>query len=356
MIKFFQGHPPGKIMKRRLLSQSKHILWKIPAADPDSGDESDICEIVAGAPALAHPLPPRNLRSKKSRKFTSFLGCSVPVVATVQVKAKKWVTFGSFFHNRFRSLRANVHLLTLNTMARAKGNEPAVPAHEEEREMLRPRKLALSRERVVTINKMKAGEEAAASPKVKVVDNASLKCLVRARMAEHPKVFLAKANGTRIQCLYCKKMLAPKKRNIEEHLKTVMHIDAIATMTVEGENLIKTVDYFRKYFDKVHAVGETLDSETLAFRINNMEMMLLAGSPIEKLDAMRPTLEMHGKLKLTSSSNMRRLIPPMLQREKDCIIIECKDKDIAVIFDGTSYTTSLTSLTLSFQTSHFTID
>ena len=76
-----------------------------------------------------------------------------------------------------------------------------------------------------------------------------------------------------MQCLYCKKLLAPEKSNIDEHLKTVMYIDAIATMTVEGENAIKTVDYFRKYFD--HAAGETLDSETMAFRINNMEMMLL---------------------------------------------------------------------------------
>lgn len=225
-------------------------------------------------------------------------------------------------------------------MTRAKGNEPAVPAHEEEREMLRPRKSALSRERVVTINKKKGGGMnigvEAVAPRVKIADNASLKRLVRERMGEHPKVFVAKANGTQLQCLYCKKFLVPKKSNIDEHLKTVMHIDAIATMTVEGENLIRTVDYFRKYFDKVHAVGETLDSETLAFRINNMEMMLLAGSPIEKLDSMRSTLEMHGKLKLTSSTNMRKLIPPMLQREIDGIIMGCKEKDISVIFDGTS--------------------
>ena len=222
--------------------------------------------------------------------------------------------------------------------------------------MARPRKSALSRERVVTTNEKKGGDAndgvVAVAPKVKIADKASLKCLIRARMAELPKVFVARANGTQMQCLYCKKTLAPKKSNIDEHIKTVLHIDAIATMTVEGENLIKTVDYYRKYFDKVHAVGETLDSDTLAFRINNMEMMLLAGSPIEKLDSMRSTLEMHGKLKLTSSTNKRKLIPPMLQREIDGIIIGCKDKDIAVIFDGTS---KLHNLTLVLQTLHSTI-
>ena len=37
----------------------------------------------------------------------------------------------------------------------------------------------------------------------------------------------------------------------------------------------------------------------------------------------------------------------MLQREIDCIIIGCKDKDIAVIFDGTSKLYNLTDLTHS---------
>ena len=65
-------------------------------------------------------------------------------------------------------------------------------------------------------------------------------------------------------------------------------------MTSDRHKMIKTADYFKKYFDSVHAVGETVNSETLAFRVENMEMMLLSGSPIEKLDSMRPTLEKHG--------------------------------------------------------------
>ena len=72
-----------------------------------------------------------------------------------------------------------------------------------------------------------------------------------------------------------------------------------------GKNLIKTKVYFKKYFDASRAVGETLDDETMAFRISNMEMMLVSGIPIAKLDSMRPFLERHGKQKLTSSSNMR---------------------------------------------------
>ena len=103
-----------------------------------------------------------------------------------------------------------------------------------------------------------------------------------------------------------------------------------------GKNLIKTKDYFKKYFEGTNAVGETLDQDTMSFRVETMEMMLMSGIPIEKLDSMRSTLERQAKQTLTSSSNMRRLIPPMLQRELDSIMAECLGQDIVIIFDGTS--------------------
>lgn len=74
----------------------------------------------------------------------------------------------------------------------------------------------------------------------------------------------------------------------------------------------------------------------MAFRIRNMEMMLMSGIPLAKFDSMRPTLERHGKQKLTSSTNMRQLRPPMLQRELDCIMAECLVRDVVILFDGTS--------------------
>jgi hypothetical protein len=235
-------------------------------------------------------------------------------------------------------------------MTRARGVEPAVPAHEEEAVMARPKKSALSRERVVTVNKGKAKEkQGVAVPRIKVIDRASAKHLIRRRLGEHPDMFVAHACGTQLKCLYCNKFLSPKSSNISEHLKTAAHIEAIATMTSDGHKMIKTADYFKKYFESIHAVGETINSETLAFRVENMEMMLLSGSPIEKLDSMRPTLEKHGKLKLTSSTNMRRLIPPMLQRELDEVIRGCREQNVVVIFDGTSkllYTSILELQTL----------
>ena len=222
-------------------------------------------------------------------------------------------------------------------MTRARGVEPAVPTHEEEAVMARPKKSALSRERAVTVNKGKAKKtRGVAVPKITVVDRASLRHLINKRLGENPNMFEAHSCGTQLKCLYCKKFLAPKSSNISEHLKTAAHIEAIAMMTSDGHRMIKTADYFKKYFERIHAVGETINSETLAFRVENMEMMLLSGSPIEKLDSMRPTLEKHGKLKLTSSTNMRRLIPPMLQRELDEVIRGCSEQKVVVIFDGTS--------------------
>ena len=64
--------------------------------------------------------------------------------------------------------------------------------------------------------------------------------------------------------------------------------------------------------------------------------MLISGTAIEKLDSMRSILERHAKLSLTSSSNMRQLITPMLQKEIDGIIHDCRGQNLVVIFDGTS--------------------
>ena len=67
-----------------------------------------------------------------------------------------------------------------------------------------------------------------------------------------------------------------------------------------------------------------------------MEMMLISGTAIEKLDSMRPILERHAKLTLTPSSNMRQLVTPMLRKEIDGIIHDCRGQNFVVIFDGTS--------------------
>lgn len=101
-------------------------------------------------------------------------------------------------------------------MTRARGAEPAVPAHEEEAVMARPRKSALSRERVVTINQGKAkANGAVAVPIIKVVDRESAKKLIRRRLGEHPNMFVAHANGTQMKCLYCNRFLAPKSSTCE---------------------------------------------------------------------------------------------------------------------------------------------
>ena len=120
-----------------------------------------------------------------------------------------------------------------------------------------------------------------------------------------------------IKCVYCHENVAPKKSNVLDHLKTVARFVGVKNMTAEGAKLVKTVDYFRIYFEGTHAVGETLDEETLTFRVENMEMMLISGAAIEKLDSMRPILERHAKLTLTSSSNIRQLVTPTLRKEID---------------------------------------
>ena len=38
-----------------------------------------------------------------------------------------------------------------------------------------------------------------------------------------------------MKCVYCMKAINPKKCNVEEHLITATHKDAVANLTVEGK-------------------------------------------------------------------------------------------------------------------------
>lgn len=54
-------------------------------------------------------------------------------------------------------------------------------------------------------------------------------------MAKSPGVFEALKFGTVMKCVHCMKTISPKKSNVDEHLKTVGHKDAVTNMTIEGK-------------------------------------------------------------------------------------------------------------------------
>ena len=79
------------------------------------------------------------------------------------------------------------------------------------------------------------------------------------------------------------------------------------------------------YDDKKHPKGETLPSTTRLFRVKFVKAFLNSGTPLSRAEYFRDLFEEVG-YPLTSSSNMRQLIPFILEQEYECICQEVKGK------------------------------
>ena len=83
---------------------------------------------------------------------------------------------------------------------------------------------------------MKNAAKSEDSPKeLKYRSYSQVKSLIRKRMAESPGIFESQNLGRVMKCVYCMKAINPKKCNVEEHLITATHKDAVANLTVEGK-------------------------------------------------------------------------------------------------------------------------
>jgi len=71
-----------------------------------------------------------------------------------------------------------------------------------------------------------------------------------------------------------------------------------------------------KFYDQQnHLVGETLSDSVRVYRISVLTAMLKSNVPISKIDYFRELLE-ENALALTSVSNMRLLLPIVLEQER----------------------------------------
>jgi hypothetical protein len=92
--------------------------------------------------------------------------------------------------------------------------------------MQRPKKAAESRERTVIKNSSKPTD----SPK-----DLKYRSYPQVKSRKSPGVFESHKLGKVMKCVFCMKVINPKKSNVEEHLKTVDHRDAVSNLTIEGK-------------------------------------------------------------------------------------------------------------------------
>ena len=91
----------------------------------------------------------------------------------------------------------------------------------------------------------------------------------------------------------------------------------------------------KTYDQHVHPKGESLPVEQRVYRVKVIKTFMRAGVPISKLEYFRD-LPKENALRLTERSHMLDLVPFVLGEEKSLIKEEIKNKDMSIIYDGTT--------------------
>ena len=110
----------------------------------------------------------------------------------------------------------------------------------------------------------------------------------------------------------------------------------------------------KKYDQEVNPKEEMLSDNQRVFRIRVLKTFLKAGAPLNKMDDFRELLE-QGGYRLTSSPNMRQLIPFVRKEEKEMRKGEISGKNISMIFNATARLGEALAIIVRFITDEWEI-
>ena len=158
-------------------------------------------------------------------------------------------------------------------------------------------------------------------------------CLLR--VSEHPDSLVY--NGGKLQCIVCNyATVGAHKSHTTNHLNSVNHQQNLETKKVALDSEAKLRVVTKKYFKDTGANGFATDEDMIHFRLLTLKAFLGIGLSFAAIDAMRPYLERNSRKSLTSSTNMRQLLPILIEEEFHTVMKELEGRDYLVIFDGTT--------------------
>ena len=109
-------------------------------------------------------------------------------------------------------------------------------------------------------------------------------------------------------------LVSLKKQNIHVHISSKKHKENKEKRLLNDKKDDDIRKAIAKYDDKNHPKGEMLPSTTRLFRVKFVKAFLKSGTPLCRAEYFRDLFEEVG-YPLTSSSNMRQLIPFILEQE-----------------------------------------
>ena len=154
------------------------------------------------------------------------------------------------------------------------------------------------------------------------------------RVKEFPNENLT-VSGGKLFCNGCREELGLKATVVRLHVKSKKH--KLGKEKLQGRNKeeIDIAQAFDAYNQKEHLAGETLSNDLQVYRIKVVRTFLKAGVPLNKVDLFRDILEEHG-LRLAERRVLSDLVPFIRKKEVIKISQEIEEREVSVIFDGTT--------------------
>ena len=138
------------------------------------------------------------------------------------------------------------------------------------------------------------------------------------------------------------------------HIKSKKHERGKIRLEKKNSQEINIIDAL-KHFDKEHhTASETLPVSTRVYRVKVVTAMLNAGVPLTKINSFRDLLEENGYA-LTSSSNLRHLVPFIFEEEISLLKQEIGGKHVSIIFDGATHVCEAMVVVLRYVSSDWVI-
>ena len=144
------------------------------------------------------------------------------------------------------------------------------------------------------------------------------------------------SSSSRLFCSSCREVVSLKKSVIELHVWLQKHKKGKERQEGQKMKDQSIIEALNAYDSSTHPVGETLPESVRVRRVKVVQGLLRAGIPLSKADSLRDLFE-ETSTTLTSSSNLRQLIPLIFYEEITKIKREIEGRPISIIFDGTTH-------------------
>ena len=129
------------------------------------------------------------------------------------------------------------------------------------------------------------------------------------------------------------RLVARRKSIIDLHVKSQKHERGKQRLAQKTARELTIMEAMKKFDSEHHPVSETLPDSTRVYRVKVVTVMLKAGISLNKIDSFRDLLEDHGY----SLTNLRQLLPFILQEEMTRLKMEIDGEPVSIVFDGTTH-------------------